>query len=41
LADRILVMEAGRIADIGPHRQLIQRCEAYQRLHDVGLRKAA
>ena len=31
-ADRIVVMEAGRILDIGPHEALLDRCELYQTL---------
>lgn len=35
LADRILVLDSGKIVDIGTHQQLSQRCEVYQRLQDV------
>lgn len=35
LADRILVLEAGRIVDMGTHDELSNRCEIYRRLHDV------
>ena len=31
-ADRIVVLNRGRIIDIGPHRELLQRCELYQQL---------
>lgn len=31
-ADRIVVMEAGGIADIGPHGELLARCELYAEL---------
>jgi subfamily B ATP-binding cassette protein MsbA len=41
LADRILVMEAGRIVDLGTHRELISRCELYQRLHEIQFRQSA
>ena len=41
LADRILVMDAGRILDIGTHEQLLSRCDVYQRLHQTELRKSA
>ncbi len=41
LADRILVMESGRISDLGTHEELLTRCPLYQRLHAIGLRKSA
>jgi subfamily B ATP-binding cassette protein MsbA len=41
LADRILVMQAGRIADIGTHEQLLGRCELYRRLHQVQFKETA
>ncbi len=41
LADRIVVMEAGRISDFGTHEELLRRCELYQRLCHIGLREAA
>ncbi len=41
LADRVLVMEAGRIVDLGAHRELIGRCEVYRRLHQLQLRESA
>ena len=36
-ADRIVVMEDGRILDIGPHEELIERCELYQHLYRTQL----
>jgi subfamily B ATP-binding cassette protein MsbA len=41
LADRILVMDAGRIVDLGTHQELIRRCEVYQRLYELQLRQSA
>ena len=32
-ADRIVVMDRGRIVDQGPHEDLIQRCKLYQSLY--------
>jgi len=32
-ADRIMVLQDGRIQDIGPHTQLLQRCPLYQKLY--------
>jgi len=36
LADRIVVMEDGRILDTGTHVQLLARCSLYGRLHQIG-----
>jgi subfamily B ATP-binding cassette protein MsbA len=36
LADRIVVMEDGRILDSGTHPQLLARCSLYGRLHQIG-----
>ncbi len=33
LADRIVVMESGRLAGFGPHRDLIESCATYQRMY--------
>jgi ATP-binding cassette subfamily B protein len=33
-ADRIMVLDAGKIADIGPHAELLGRCEIYRNLWD-------
>lgn len=34
-ADRIVVMDEGRIVDIGSHEQLVQRCELYKQLYQT------
>ena len=30
--DRILVLEKGRVVDVAPHRQLLERCTVYRQL---------
>jgi len=37
LADRIAMMEEGRIADVGDHEALLQRSASYRRLHRLQL----
>ena len=41
LADRIMVMEHGRIVDIGTHEELMERCRRYQLLRELPLKKSA
>jgi ATP-binding cassette, subfamily B, bacterial len=32
-ADLVVVVDAGEIVDVGPHADLLTRCEVYGRLH--------
>ena len=41
LASRIMVLDAGRIVDVGTHEDLINRCHVYQRLHEIRFRASA
>ena len=41
LANRIIVMDAGRIIDIGSHAELLTRCRLYARLHDLQFKQSA
>lgn len=34
-ADRIVVMKDGRVVDVGPHAELLGRCEEYRRLYEL------
>jgi ATP-binding cassette subfamily B protein/subfamily B ATP-binding cassette protein MsbA len=38
-ADRILVLEAGRVAAVGRHAELLATCSVYQQLHEAQARR--
>lgn len=38
-ADKIIVMEEGRIADIGVHKELLSRCETYREIYESQMDK--
>ena len=40
LADEVVVLDAGRIVDMGTHDQLLTRCDLYRRLYQVGFKAA-
>ena len=41
LAHRIVVMDGGRIIDVGPHEELLKRCDLYRRLYQIGFKQTA
>lgn len=41
LADRVVVIESGRIVDVGSHEELLARCSVYSRLHDIQVNQSA
>ncbi len=41
LADRIAVMQGGRLVDVGTHHELLGRCDFYRRMNQTELRESA
>jgi ATP-binding cassette subfamily B protein/subfamily B ATP-binding cassette protein MsbA len=41
LANRVLVMDRGRVLDVGPHEDLMARCDFYRRLYRMDFRESA
>ncbi|MBI3411607.1 MAG: ABC transporter ATP-binding protein [Planctomycetes bacterium] len=41
IADRIVVLDAGRIVAVGTHAELLQSCGVYQRLHEAQFQRLA
>jgi ATP-binding cassette subfamily B protein/subfamily B ATP-binding cassette protein MsbA len=41
LASRIIVLDGGRIVDLGSHQELLSRCPLYQRLHEAQFKQSA